>query len=532
MSAELNVFTLHDLLAHNLEARGDHPALELAGEAVSYAELGARVDRVAAWLEQQGVQAGQRVVVHLHKSVEEVVAIWAIARIGAVFVDVHYRWTLEQLGYVIEDAEAAALITDKRKLQALEKAGRPACLKHVLVKGSVPPGIEASAWKELPAAGPQGPGPVDRDLGALIYTSGSTGKPKGVMLTHLNLVEGARSVASYLGNRADDRLLAVLPFNFDAGFHQITTAFLVGATVLLCPAPMPAEVVRLAREGRATGIGAVPPVWTGVVRQLQESGEVLEGLRYVTNTGGAVPEPILDAWPQVFPGAELFLMYGLTEAFRSTFLPPGLFATKRGSIGRAIPNVEIHVVDGERLCGPDEVGELVHRGALISRGYWKRPDATAERIRPCPALAKRIGEELVCFSGDLVKRDADGILWFVGRRDGMLKVSGFRLSPTEVEEHAYASGSVGAAVAFGMPDDELGQVVHLVVTPRIEADAAPLEPAGLLEYFAKHAASYMQPACLHLHPGPMPLTASGKLDRPQIIAAAKAGELDGHLPNA
>ena len=140
MSAELNVFTLHDLLAHNLEARGDHPALELAGEAVSYAELGARVDRVAAWLEQQGVRPGQRVVVHLHKSVEEVVAIWAIARIGAVFVDVHYRWTLEQLGYVIEDAEAAALITDKRKLQALEKAGRPACLKHVLVKGSVPPG--------------------------------------------------------------------------------------------------------------------------------------------------------------------------------------------------------------------------------------------------------------------------------------------------------------------------------------------------------------------------------------------------------
>ena len=188
------------------------------------------------------------------------------------------------------------------------------------------------------------------------------------------------------------------------------------------------------------------------------------------------------------------------------------------------------MVAGARKNDPEEIGELVHRGALISRGYWKRPDATAERIRPCPALAERIGDERVCYSGDLVKRDADGILWFVGRRDGMLKVSGFRLSPTEVEEHAYAAGCVGAAVAFGVADDELGQVVHLAVAPRSEAEAEPLDPVKLLEYFAKHAASYMQPACLHLHPGPMPLTASGKLNRPQIIAAAKAGELPRHLP--
>lgn len=510
----MDLYAVPDLLRANVHARAGHVALVAGDAQVTYAELGRRVDAVAAWLERQGVRPGDRVGVHLHKSVEEVVGIFAAARIGAVWVDVHYQWTLEQLAYVVGDCGLRHLLTDRRKARAVVARGEIAGLEAVLVSGRPPEDPRCHAWSELPDGRPTARGPNGNDLAALLYTSGSTGSPKGVMVTHRNVVDGARIVADYLGNVPEDRLLALLPFNFDAGLSQLTTAFRVGATVVLQPVPMPDEVVRTAREQRVTGIAAVPPAWVPIVRYLEQVPTELPTLRYVTNTGGKIPPGTLDALPRVFPGADIYLMYGLTEAFRSTYLPPELYATKRGSIGRAIPDVEIYVVDPRRgLCGPGEEGELVHRGALVSRGYWNRPEATRERIRPNPHLADRIGDEPVCHSGDLVRLDEDGCLWFVGRMDGMIKSSGFRLSPTEVEDVAHASGLISEAVAFGVEDEELGQVVHLAVSG---ADG-DVDVEALRTWCAKHMPHYMVPRAIHAWSDPMPKVASGKIDRPAVI---------------
>ncbi len=518
----MQTFSVHDLLSASARSRPDHPALVAGASEVTYAELSERVDAVAGWLLERGVRRGDRVGIHLNKSVEEVVGIFAVARIGAVWVDVHYQWTLEQLAYVVGDCGIRHLLTDARKARAILDSPLAAALDAILALGRAPDDARCTGWDDvLPVGSPKMRGPIGPDLAALLYTSGSTGRPKGVMVTHRNVVDGARIVASYLGNTPDDRLMGLLAFNFDAGLSQLTTAFLVGATVVLQRVPMASEVVKTALEQRVSGIGAVPPAWVPIVRLLEETGQRLPDLRYVTNTGGKLPRPVLEAMPRVFPGVDVFLMYGLTEAFRSTYLPPELFASRMGSIGRAIPDVEIFVVDPEQgIRGPGGEGELVHRGALVSRGYWGRPEETRARIRPNPHLAALIGDEPVCHSGDLVRLDEDGCLWFVGRLDGMLKSSGFRLSPTEVEEVAQASGLIGEAVAFGVEDEELGQRVHLAVSPRPGVDAVDVE--ALARSCRSNMPSYMVPARIHAWIGTMPLTANGKIDRPAVVAACRA----------
>jgi len=294
-----------------------------------------------------------------------------------------------------------------------------------------------------------------------MYTSGSTGPPKGVLLTHHTVVQSARAAATHLQNEISDRIIGALPLSFDYGLSQLSTLCLVGGTLVLQKVAMAAEIVRTLVHERITGFAAVPPAWIQVVEYLRDQPTSLPDLRYITNSGGKIPGNILQEMPRVFSGTRIYLMYGLTEAFRSTYLEPEKFELKMGSIGRAIPNAEIFVVATDRgICGPGEEGELIHRGALVSSGYWGQSEATAEKIRPCPELEKLIGDEPVLYSGDIVQVDADGDLWFVGRKDGLIKSSGFRISPTEVEEIVARSGKVAHVVAFGTPDDILGQVVE------------------------------------------------------------------------
>lgn len=442
---------------------------------------------------------------------------FACWRIGAVAVNVNVQWTLAQLNYVIGDAGARVLLSDARRATELGASGRHT-LERVIVKGDCPAYAGFERWPSARSAPRMKPRVLDSDLAAILYTSGSTGAPKGVMLTHLNLLLGARSVARYLGMRPSDRVLSLLPFSFDYGLNQLLTTFLLGARLVLAPISMPSEVVKLLVKEEVTGFAAVPPVWLQVVRYLQEVKTALPALRYVTNSGGKIPEPTLRAMPKVFPGAEIFLMYGLTEAFRSTFLKPERFAEKLGSIGQAIPDAEVFVVvAGRGLAGPGEEGELVHRGSLISRGYWNKPDATAEKIRVCPELRPLIGEEKVVYSGDTVRVDADGDLWFVGRADSMIKSMGFRLSPTEVEEIVHRSGLVREVVAFGVDDELAGQVVHICAGN----DGAPLDIEALMNHCRAHMPHYMLPRAIHGWPGEMPRTASGKIDVPAVVRAMR-----------
>jgi acyl-CoA ligase (AMP-forming) (exosortase A-associated) len=365
-------------------------------------------------------------------------------------------------------------------------------------------------------------------VAAILYTSGSTGRPKGVVLSHRNMVAGARSVAEYLENRPDDRLLAVLPLSFDYGLSQLTTAFSVGAGVVLLEYLLPRDVIGAVARWGITGLAAVPPLWNQLAR-LPWPPDAARSLRYLTNSGGAMPRATTAALRAALPDARIFLMYGLTEAFRSTYLPPEQIDVRPDSIGRAIPNVEVLVVrDDGTECAPGESGELVHRGALVGLGYWNDPEKTAQRYRPAPGQPPELpNPELAVWSGDQVRRDAEGYLYFVSRKDEMIKTSGYRVSPTEVEEVVYASGLAAQAVAIGIPHPDLGQAIALVVQPS-RADVTEQE---LLEHCRRELPTFMTPVAAFLR-GELPRNQNGKIDRKALgeelyaLLARDGGETD------
>ncbi len=513
-----------ELLWANLPERADKPCLIDPARQITYGALAEAADALAAQLRALGVMPGDRVIVHLRKGIDEVVAMFAAWRIGAVMVNVNHQWTAEQLMFVAQDCRARLVVVPPAVARALAGLALPVTLQRVVVRGGTVPddaALRFSAWEDMPSTDPLVPDHPDPGaLAAIIYTSGSTGRPKGVMLTHRNIRIGALSVVQYLGLNETDRLLSVLPYSFDAGLNQLTTMLRVGGSVVHQPVTLASEIVRMAQTHAVTGIAGVPPMWSMVVRYLLDAPAAFPALRRITNTGGKITPEILDALPAVFPGADIFLMYGLTEAFRSTFLPPSRFAAKKGSIGQGVPHSEIHVVrHGIGPAGPGEQGELVHGGPLVSLGYWERPTDTAARIRPCPELAHIFGDRPVVWSGDLVRVDADGDLWFVGRMDDMIKTMGFRLSPTEVEDHAARTGLVTESVAYAIEDAEMGQAVQLACVL-----APGTTDAALRAACRRVMPTYMIPTRFFAWPGTMPRTASGKLDRPAIIAACRSGQ--------
>ncbi|HQN54758.1 MAG TPA: AMP-binding protein, partial [Novosphingobium sp.] len=338
-------------------------------------------------------------------------------------------------------------------------------------------------------------------------TSGSTGRPKGVMLSHANMWLGAQSVASYLGLRADDRALAVLPLSFDYGQNQLLSHWYAGASAVPLDYLTPRDVVKAIEKHGVTTLAAVPPLWVQLA-ELDWPTETAARLRRLTNSGGALTVDLVARLRGLFPQARLFAMYGLTEAFRSTFLDPALIDSHPTSMGKAIPHAEILVIGDDGAVTADGAeGELVHCGPLVAQGYWQDAQRTAERFRPAPAASRYGG--MAVWSGDRVRRDADGLLYFVGRRDAMIKSAGNRISPQEIEDAALATGLVAEAVALGIPDERLGQAVHLVVraAPGTSGSAEEL-PRILL----KELPNFMQPRVIHWREV-MPVSPNGKLDR-------------------
>lgn len=503
---------LHDLLAEAAGRSGDAPALTFRDETRTYSELWRDVRAAGAGL---GVARGERVAVYLDKRIETVTAIFATSAAGGVFVPVNPVLRARQVAYILADCDVRVLVTTPERLEALrEELEQVKSLERViLVGGPATTTAEArwavSSWDELPTAGELPPGPaLDVDMAAILYTSGSTGKPKGVVLSHRNLLTGAESVSTYLRMTADDVVLSALPLSFDAGFSQLTTSFAVGAHVVLVNYLLPRDVVKLCTKHGVTGLTCVPPLWIQLVEQ-EWPAETGRKLRYFANTGGRMPKTTLDRLRAVFPEALPFLMYGLTEAFRSTYLDPAEVDRRPDSIGKAIPNAEILVLrpDGTET-DPGEEGELVHRGALVAMGYWNDPKRTAERFKPLPGGEGALHTELAVFSGDSVVRDEDGFLYFVGRADEMIKTSGYRVSPTEVEEVAYATGLVRDAVALGVADPQLGQKIVLIVAP----GGDELDPAALKAALKKELPLYMVPKDVVVRPE-LPRSPNGKFDR-------------------
>jgi len=518
------VSLLADLPLASATSAPERIALRLRGDALTYATLGQSIDLAAHGLCALGLARQARVAVYLNKRFETVIACFAAARAGGIFVPVNPLLKAAQVAHILQDCAATVLITTPDRLRDLHTVlpSLPA-LEHVVVVGERSAAAAPSqlAWHDILATGDDAAlhRVIDTDVAAILYTSGSTGRPKGVVLSHRNMVTGAASVAEYLGNTPDDRLLAVLPFSFDYGFSQLTTAFLVGASVSLIDHLFARDVVAAVARDQITGLAAVPPLWIQLA-ELEWPREVDSHLRYITNSGGRMPLATLEKLRRALPRTRPFLMYGLTEAFRGTYLPPEELDRRPDSIGKAIPNTEILVVrpDGT-LCAADEPGELVQRGSLVALGYWNDPAKTAERFRPLPSQRGELPiTELAVWSGDTVRKDADGFLYYVGRRDEMIKTSGYRVSPTEVEEIVYGSPLVADVVALAAPHGALGEGIVLVAAPGSEAeDNVAANTTALLAYCRQQLPGFMVPhhvAWLD----ELPRNPNGKFDRPALAA--------------
>ncbi len=504
---------VYDLVGQHRHKRSGKTAIVDGEVECSFAFLISKIDAIADQLKKHGVRAGDRVAIHLNKGIEEVVAFFAIAKISAVSVNINYRWVSHQCVFVLDDCGVTTLITDKRKAYSLFSDSQPKSLDSVVTIENDE--LSLMEWGKVPSGRA-----IDtfqnkvQSLATILYTSGSTGMPKGVMLTHETIIKGAEIVSTYLKNTFDDRILSLVPLSFDYGLNQLTSMCFIGGTVVLQKTAMTSAIVETIQQKKVTGLAAVPSTWIEIVTFLDQREASLPTLRYITNTGGKIPQTILIKLGKIFHKVDKYLMYGFTEAFRSTYLPPDKFNEKCGSIGIAIPGVEVFVVDSEKgICADNEVGELIHSGALISSGYWNRLKETREKIKVCPHLSALVKDQPVAYSGDLVKRDSDGFIWFVGRMDDMIKSSGYRISPTEVEEIIYASGIVQCAVAYGVEDHRRGQVVHAGVSPGTPDFCIE----SLSSYCKKNMPSYMIPTTIHNWQGEMPKTSNGKIDRKSVI---------------
>ena len=468
--------------------------------ALTFTELESAVARMAGGLRALGLEPGARVATWLPKTRTACLMPLAAARAGLVHVPVNPALKRAQVAHILSDSGAAVLVTQAARVAALEPGDVPA---ECRVSTDTPDGDPVAAGTGDPHA-----------LAAILYTSGSTGRPKGVMLSHANLWLGAISVARYLKLSPVDRVLAVLPLSFDYGQNQLFSTWAAGGAVVPLDYLTARDVVKAVERFDVTTLAGVPPLWTQLLETAWPA-DTAARLKRLTNSGGALTPRMVRALRDRFAGADLYAMYGLTEAFRSTYLLPELIDAHPDAIGSAIPFAEVAVAraDGSR-ADPGEPGELVHGGPLVAQGYWQDAERTAARFRPAPEWMESDG--MAVWSGDTVALGEDGLLRFVGRDDEMMKVAGNRISPTEVEEAVLAGGEVAEAVAVGLPDERQGQAITVVA--RALADDAEVAVRARLR---RDLPSFQQPSH-YVWVETLPRNANGKLDRVAVRALAQA----------
>jgi len=507
------------LVQHFLEISSqkfpDKVAVKHGTESITFADLYQKSGSLGYGLQGLGIARGARVGILLDKSIAQVLSILGTLKAGFIFVTINPILKEKQIRHILKDCGIRLLI-------ASEKYRRP--LEHILPDTEVEKIIWHTELDEMIGAcqdkKPRHIG-TGEDIGSIIYTSGSTGLPKGIVISHRSLIEGARIVSGYLQITEHERILGLLPFNFDYGLNQLTATLYKGCTIVLFQFFMPNSLLNILSDEKITGLPAIPTIWSAVFNPQMcklDPGQRYPDLRYISNTGGKLPVPIVKKIRQHFPTTRLFLMYGLTEAFRSTYLDPGEVDRRPDSIGKAIPNVWVEVINKNgKICEAGEVGELIHGGACISKGYWNNPELTARAFRPNPLLpAENQFLDRVVFSGDLVKKDREGFLYYVGRMDAMIKKEGYRVSPTEVEELLMGHQDVFEAVAYGIESQMAKNEIGALVVAKGEIDIK-----ALTNYCRQNAPEYLVPDRI-LVMDEFPKTETGKIDRPRVIKEAHA----------
>jgi long-chain acyl-CoA synthetase len=501
---------VEDFLERSAAQTPHKNALIFGSRRWTYRDIEQQANRVAHALIGKGVGRGHRVAVHLENSPQTVIAIFGILKAGAVFVVIHPTTKIEKLTHILGDCGAAALITNAprasrvaRNWQQLQE------LKTILLAESDPAFCNTeSGWDEHPPLR-QG---IDIDLAALVYTSGSTGRPKGVMLTHLNIVSAMTSIAAYLKSGPSDVIFSALPLSFTYGLCQLFTTFLTGGTLVLERGfTYPRQALEILARENVTGLPLVPTM-AALLLQMDLSRFALPALRYITNAGAALPVQQIARLRAFFPHVAIYSMYGQTECMRISYLSPEQIDVRPKSVGRGMPNEEVFIADAEGgRAAPGVAGELVVRGSNVMQGYWGLPHETARVLKPGPMPGER-----VLYTGDLFQMDEEGYLYFVGRKDDIIKTRGEKVSPREVEEVLHSLEDVAEAVVIGVPDALLGQAVKAIVTPRTGAD---LTDQQVLAHCSRFLEDFAIPKIVEVRDA-LPRTANGKIDKLELTAAA------------
>jgi long-chain acyl-CoA synthetase len=511
---------LESFLEESARRFPDKTALIFDRQRIKYSEIETRCNRLAHAMVERGLRPGDRVAIWLENSPEVVIALFAALKAGAVFLVLNSTTKAEKIEYVLNNARVRALVTDRRRAHSFQKhwsivphlemawiAGASERIDAQPIGKSLASLSQDFEDHALPSSPPEKHA-IDVDLAALIYTSGSAGVPKGVMMTHLSMISAATSITTYLESTSEDIVLNFLPLSFDYGLYQVLMAFKVGATLLLERSfTFPHLVLEAAVRERITGLPIVPTV-ISLLLQMDISRYDLSSLRCITSTGSALPTAHIRRLREMFPQAQIFSMYGLTECKRVSYLPPDQIDTRPTSVGRGMPNEEVYVVNEDgRRAGPGVIGELVVRGSNIMKGYWEDPVETAKRLRP-----GQYPWEQVLYTGDLFKTDSEGYLYFVGRKDDIVKSRDEKVSPREIEDVLYRLDGVAEAAVVGVPDPILGQAVKAYITRRAGSN---ITETDVLRHCAQRLEDFMVPKTVEFRDY-LPRTATGKISKREI----------------
>jgi long-chain acyl-CoA synthetase len=500
---------VEEFLCASARKFGAKTALVAGGRRLSYAELDDLSDRLAASLDAHGIRRGDRVLVFMDNCWEAVVSIFAVLKAGAVFSPINPSTKADKLAYVMRNCRASAVLTQAKLAGVASAAMEEAECVHLAIvagdAGATIPGV--LNFEDCLQATPYGVEHrgIDSDLAMLIYTSGSTGRPKGVMMTHRNIEAASGSIATYLRKEPDDVILNVLPIAFDYGLYQMIMSVRAGATLVLEKSfAFPHAIFETMRRERVTGFPLVPTMAAMILQMKDLAPSSFPDLRYVTNTAAALPTAHIARLRELLPGVRIYSMYGLTECKRCTWLPPEEIDNKPASVGIAIPNTEAYVVDDEGNRVPyGVVGELVIRGPHVMQGYWENEEATRAALRPGPNPWER-----VLHTGDLFRMDADGFLYFVGRKDDIIKSRGEKVAPKEVETVLHHCPGVAEAVVVGVPDPILGQAIKALVV----VSDPELTERDIIRHCSKNLEDFMVPKSIEFR-SELPKTDTGKISR-------------------